>query len=127
MGSRVQLISAAGGEGTLREDYSSALFILMAMAGVVLLVGCVNIANLQLARLLTRQHELIVRSSLGASRWQLLRHLLIEGLLLGVGGAIVAVVIGRAVSVLLLHWVSGSGPSIAVNLESGWAFFVSAE
>jgi predicted permease len=123
MGSRVELISAAGGEGTLREDYSSALLILMAMAGVVLLVGCVNIANLQLARLLTRQHELSVRSSLGASRWQLLRHLLIEGLLLGVGGAIVAVVIGRAVSVLLLHWVSGSGPSIAVNLESGWAFF----
>lgn len=123
IGSRVQLISAAGGEGTLREDYSSALFILMAMAGVMLLVGCVNIANLQLVRLLSRQRELSVRSSLGASRWQLLRHLLLEGLLLGVGGAILAVLIGRAVSVLLLHWASGSGPSIAVNLDSGWAFF----
>jgi predicted permease len=121
--SRVQLISAAGGEGTLRENYSPALLILMAMAGVVFLVGCVNIANLQLARLLSRQHELSVRSSLGASRWQLLRHLLIEGLLLAVAGAILAVVIGRAASVILLHWASGSGPTIAVNLESGWAFF----
>ena len=121
--SRVQLISSAAGEGTLRENYSMALTILMAMAGVLLVVGCVNIANLQLARLLSRQHELSVRSSLGASRWQLLRHLLIEGLLLALAGAILAVVIGRASSVLLLHWASGRGPAIAVNLQAGWAFF----
>jgi predicted permease len=123
LGSRVQLVSAAGGEGTLREDYSLTLSILMALAGVVFLVGCINIANLQLARLLGRLHELSVRSSLGATRWQLLRHLLIEGSLLAVAGAILAVVIGRAASVLLLRWASGSGPTIALNLESGWAFF----
>jgi predicted permease len=123
LGSRMQLISAAGGEGALREDYSPALLILMAMAGVVLLVGCVNIANLQLARLSSRQHELSVRTALGASRWQLLRHLSIEGLLLAAAGGILAVTMGRAASLLLLHWASGSGPTIAVNLESGWAFF----
>jgi predicted permease len=123
LGSRVELIPAAGGEGTLREGYSEALWILMAMAGVVLLVGCVNIANLQLARLLSRQHELSVRGSMGASQWQLLRHLVMEGLLLAAAGAILALAIGRTASVLLLQWASGSGPTIALNLESGWAFF----
>jgi len=120
---RVQLISAASGEGTLREDYSESLIILMAMAGLVLLVGCVNLANLQLARLLSRQRELTVRASLGASRWRLLRQLLVEDLLLAVIGAILALVIGRAASSLLLQWASGSGPTIPLDLHVGWEAF----
>jgi predicted permease len=123
LSSRVQLIPAAGGEGTLREDYSTPLLILMAMAAVVLLVGCVNIANLQLARLWTRLHELSVRASLGGRQWQLLRPLLVEGLLLAAIGGILAVIVGRAASVLLLRWASGNGSAIALNLRSGWALF----
>jgi putative ABC transport system permease protein len=121
--SRVQLISAASGEGTLIEDYSESLIILMAMAGLVLLVGCVNLANLQLARLLSRQRELTVRASLGASRWRLLRQLLVEDLLLAVLGAVLAFVIGRAASSLLLQWASGSGPTIPLDLHVGWEAF----
>jgi predicted permease len=121
--SRVQLISAASGEGTLREDYSESLIILMAMAGLVLLVGCVNLANLQLARLLSRQRELTVRASLGASPWRLLRQLLVEDLLLAFIGAVLALVIGRASSSLLLQWASGSGPAIPLDLHLGWEAF----
>ena len=121
--SRVQLISAASGEGTLKEDYSESLIILMAMAGLVLLVGCVNLANLQLARLLSRQRELTVRASLGASRWRLLRQLLVEDLLLALIGAVLALVIGRASSSLLLTWASGSGPAIPLDLHVGWEVF----
>jgi predicted permease len=121
--SNVQLISAAGGEGTFRNDYSPALLVLMAMAAVVLLVGCVNIANLQLARLLSRQRELSVRASLGANRWQLLHQLVVEGLLLATGGAILAIAIAQTASVLLLRWASSGSSSIYLNLESGWAFF----
>ena len=66
--SRVQLVSAASGEGTFRAEYSQPLTLLMAMAALVLFVGCVNLANLQLVRLLNRQRELSVRVSLGASR-----------------------------------------------------------
>jgi predicted permease len=121
--SNVQLISAAGGEGPFRNDYSPALLVLMAMAAVVLLVGCVNIANLQLARLLSRQRELSVRASLGANRWQLLRQLAAEGFLLAASGAILAVAIGQTASALLLRWTSSSGSSIDLNLESGSAFF----
>jgi predicted permease len=121
--SRVQLVSAATGEGTLRADYSQPLIILMAMAGLVLLVGCVNLANLQLARLLSRQRELAVRTSLGASRGSLLRQLLVENLLLAAIGGLAALAIGQASSALLLHWASTSEGEIAVDLHRGWELF----
>src|SRR5271170_276888 len=92
--SRVQLVSAAMGEGTLRNDYSRPLLILMALAGLVLLVGCLNLANLQLARLLNRQRELAVRTSLGASSWRLLRQLLLENLVLVLVGGLLAFITG---------------------------------
>jgi len=121
--SNVQLVPAAGGEGTLRKEYSPALLVLMAMAAIVLLVGCVNVANLQLARLLSRQRELSVRSSLGATRWQLLRQLVVEGLLLAAAGAILAVAIGQTACALLLRWASANASPIDLHLESGLPFF----
>jgi predicted permease len=123
LGSRVQLVSAATGEGTLRDDYSQPLIVLMALAGLVLLVGCVNLANLQLARLLSRRRELAVRTSLGASRWSLLRQLLIENLLLGFIGAFLALFVAEASSVLLLRWASGREP-IPLDLRMGAELFV---
>jgi predicted permease len=100
--SRVQLVSAVTGEGTFRKDYEQPLVVLMVMAGLVLLVGCVNLANLQLARLLSRQHELAVRNSLGASRWRLLRQFVLENLLLAGIGGLLALVIGGASSSLVV-------------------------
>src|SRR5438477_2313278 len=123
LSSRVQLISAASGEGTLREDYSQALLILMTMAALVLFVGCVNLANLQLSRLLSRQRELVVRTSLGASRWRILRQLLAEDLLLAAIGAALAVAVGAVSSGLLLRWASGSEGAISLDLRMGWEIF----
>lgn len=116
----VRLVSAAGGEGTFRQDYSEPLVVLMAMAGLVLLVGCVNLANLQLARLLSRQRELAVRSALGAGRLRILRQLFAEDLLLVIIGGILSFIVSRAGSVLLLRWASGNGPSIAVDMSMDW-------
>jgi predicted permease len=121
---RVRLVSAAAGEGALRDDYSQPLVILMTMAGLVLLVGCVNLANLQLARMLARQRELAVRTALGARRWRLLCQLFVEGALLALIGGVLAFLVGRAASSLLLHWASGRGPAIPLDMHMGWGMLV---
>jgi putative ABC transport system permease protein len=79
----VKVLSLA--EAMVAQSHS-ALLVLCAMAGCVLLVACVNVANLLLARSLSRDKEISIRAALGAGRWQIAKQLLVEGALLGVLG-----------------------------------------
>src|SRR5262249_51630865 len=78
----LQVESAATGFSGVRNSVSTALFVLMAMVGVVLLIACANVANLLIARALARQKEVSVRLSVGATRGQLVRQLLVESMAL---------------------------------------------
>ena len=82
---------------------SGALWLLFAAVGAVLLIGCVNLASLQLARAVNAEHETAVRAALGASKTQLVRSRLTESLLLAVtGGAAGAALAVLGVRLLLL-------------------------
>src|SRR5215469_1276602 len=77
-------------------DIRTPLFVLMGAAGFVLLIACVNVANLQLARGSMRQKEISLRASLGASRGRVVRQLLAESLVLAVIGGVLGVLVGLA-------------------------------
>jgi predicted permease len=123
---KIRLKSGIRGNST--PWFASELPILLAVVSVVLLIACLNIANLLLARAVGRQREIAVRLSLGASRGRVIRQLLTENLLLATLGGLLGLLVAQwFVSGLLVVIANGNDPiPFDLKLDPGILAFTSA-
>lgn len=98
----INVVPAGAGVGEMKENYGTSLRILLAVCGMVLLIGCANVANLLLARSVTRRTQTAIRLAVGATRRQIVSQALTESVLLAIGGCIAGLGIANVASRLLL-------------------------
>lgn len=104
----------------LRGDYARPSYVLLTLAGLVLLLACLNLANLLLARSATRQRELSTRLALGASRASLIRQMLTESVLLSSFGGAAGLLLGYLGRNLIPRLLTNShGPELA-QVQFDW-------
>jgi putative ABC transport system permease protein len=108
---------ASGISTTTREQYARPLGVLMALVALVLVIACTNVANLLIARGSARRGELAVRLSLGATRRQILRSLLVESLVIALVSAVAALLVGAWTARAIVN-------ALAVNHSGGFASWI---
>ena len=95
------------------------MLMLLGAVALVLLIACANVANLMLARATVRSREIGIRAALGASRWRLVRALLVEGLVLALAGAALGVLIAYYGVHAIRGWLPAGLPRVAAIAIDG--------
>ena len=108
---------ANAGDTSLVEDLARPLRLLMLVVGLILVIAAANVANLLLTRAYTRQQEIAMRTALGASRWRIIRQLMIEGAALSFAGGLVGLLAGVWIAAIFDIRTSAGGAALALALE----------
>jgi predicted permease len=117
---RVRLESAATGIGLMRRDYETSLRVMMAITTSVLVIACLNVAGLIVARGSTRRREFAVRAAIGAGSGRLVRQLLAENLVLGLGAAAAGALLAYPASSSLMLLMAGGRAVSTATIEPDW-------
>jgi putative ABC transport system permease protein len=108
------------------DDLKQSLYVLMGAVGMVLLIACTNLANLTLARGISREREVAIRAAIGAGRWRLVRQFLTESLLLSAGGGALGLAVAYAgLAVMKAYMPDGTiPPNLQVVMDGRVLLFV---
>ncbi len=112
--------AGTGGASILWQRHRTSLLALLALAGLLLVVACANVANLMLARGVARRREIALRVALGATPWQVARFVLLEGALPAAAGGALGLVVGPWVTRLLVLGLSQRAGEVFVDVSPDW-------
>jgi predicted permease len=115
---RIELIPGGRGLIDLPDELPQSLLVLTVVVGLVLLIACSNVANLLLARAVTRQKEIALRLALGAPRMRLFRQLLTESLQLALAGGALGLLFATATTKFLARLLSDDDALQALNVHT---------
>jgi predicted permease len=110
----------------LAGQLRTVLLVLLGAVGFVLLIACANVASLQLVHATARSKEIAVRSALGAGRGTIMRQLLVENLVLSIGGGVLGIAVGRVMLTLLERAGASDMPQLAGVTLDGAVLALSA-
>lgn len=117
----LNVIPAGVGVAAMKEEYGRSLEILLSVCGLVLLVACSNVANLLLARGVTRRAQTAVRMAVGATATQIVSQALLESVLLSIAGGVIGLLVAMAAARLLLALAFHSAHFLPISARPSFA------
>ena len=117
---RLKLSAASQGYGDLRDFFAKPLYVMLAMVGTLLLIACVNVANLLITRAQGRQKEISIRLAMGATRVSLIRLVMMESILLAAVSGLLGLLLSEWIASLLVNMLPYTNIGGAIRTSPDW-------